>query len=259
MIRLKFFIIIIICVCSLSAAHAQTSTLDDVRLVQTYFRDAAVSGTTYGEGVFGFSDFDGINVLNIGVRAGVPIQQRFTIGGAIAFLNADPEVGDGESGISDLRVVGVYHFLTNSRTAFSAGGFLTLPIGKKELGQDEANFGIFGAVRHPVASQTVITGTASLDFLEGAPVEAGGWPGIFIGGDRETVLLLGGGVIHQINRQFNLIGELNLRTEGDFGLLTGGVDYELASGGRLRGSLGIGLDDGAPDVTLLLGFLHYFR
>lgn len=253
------FQIFVFSICSLTAVFAQTSTLDDVHLFQTFFRDASVPKTTYGEGVFGFSDFEGANILNIGLRAGFPIQQRFTLGGAIAFLNSDPEVGNGESGLSDLRVVGIYHFPSRSATEFSMGGFLTLPIGKEDLGQQEGNFGVFGAIRHPVARLTVITGTLSLEFLEGAPVEAGGWPTVLIGPDRETVLLLGGGVIHQINSQFNLVGELNLRTEGDFGLLTGGVDYELASGGRLRGSLGIGLDDGAPDVTLLLGFLHFFR
>ncbi|HEX9652286.1 MAG TPA: hypothetical protein VGA99_01115 [bacterium] len=251
--------IIIICFCSLGAVHAQNETLGDVHLFQTFFNDAAAPTTTYGEGVFGFSNFDGANVINLGVRAGFPINEQFTVGGGIAFLNADPDVGNGESGISDLRMVGIYHLPSRSATIFSVGGFLTLPIGKDELGQGEASFGAFGAVRHPVARQTVITGTLGLEFLKGAPVEAGGWPGVGVGANRETALLLGGGVVHQVTGAVSLVGELNFRTEGDFALLTGGVDYELASGGRLRGGLGIGVDDGAPDVSILLGYLHSFR
>lgn len=258
MLRIKFYIICV-CLCSITVLQAQNDTRDDVHLMQTFFRDAATPSTTYGEAVFGFSNYDALNAINIGVRAGFPVHQQFTVGGAIAFLNSDPDQGDGESGISDLRVVGIYHFPSRSHTEFSAGGFLTLPIGNEDLGQEEGNFGVFGAVRHPVARQTVITGTLSLDFLEGIPVGEGGWPAVFIGGDRETALLIGGGVIHQLTRQVNFVGELNFMTEGDFGLLTGGVDYELEGGGRLRGSLGIGLDDGAPDVTILLGFLHFFR
>jgi hypothetical protein len=251
---------VVLCLCSLGVANAQEGALSEVRLFQTFFRDAAAPSSPYGEGVLGFSNYENGSVLNLGLRGGFPVTEQITLGAGLAFLNSDPDVGSGESGISDLRVVGVYHLPTNAPASFSVGGFLTLPIGSDDLGQGEANFGGFGAVRYPVATSTVITGTLSLEFLEGAPVGAGGWPAIFVQSvDREVSLLFGGGVIHQLNSQFSLVGELNFATEGDFGLLTGGVDYQLQSGSRLRGNLGLGLDDGAPDVSILIGFLHALR
>ncbi len=77
--------------------------------------------------------------------------------------------------------------------------------------------------------------------------------------DRETALLLGGGIIHQINTQLTFVGELNLVTEGEFGMISGGLDYKLQSGGRLRGTLGLGIDDGAPDLAIVISFLHFFE
>lgn len=239
--------------------QGQSDTLDDIRLFQTFFQDAAVSNHPYGEGIFGFSDFDAASVINVGVRGAYPINPQFEIGGSLAFISADPDVGSGESGLSDLRITGRYHLHMDQPTQVTVGGFLTLPIGSEDVGQGETNFGAFGAVRHPLAPNTVLTGTISLEFLEGAPLRNGGWPGIVVANtDKETAILLGGGIIHKTSSQISLVGELNIVTEGDFAMLSGGVDYELRSGGRLRGTLGLGLDDGAPDLSLVFGFQHSF-
>jgi len=256
----RLLLLALFCWAGSSMVYAQNGALNEVHLIQSFFKDAAISDYSYGEGVFGFSDYEGASILNLGVRGGYPINPQFELDAAIAFLSTDPDNGDGESGISDLRVTGKYHLESGSETQFSVGGSITLPIGKDELGQGETNFGAFGAVRHPVAPRTVLTGLLAMEFLEGAPVGPGGWPGVLIfTGDRETVLTIGGGVIHQLNRQVHLIGEFTFLTEGDFGLLNGGIDYEMQSGNRLRGTLGLGLDDGAPDVTLLGTFLMAFN
>ena len=237
----------------------QNETLDDIHLFQTFFRDARVAEAAYGQATLGFSDFDGANVINLGVTGAIPVNPQFEIGGSIAFLNVDPNNGNGESGLSDLRMTGRYHFQSRNATKITAGGFLTLPIGKDELGQGETNLGVFGAVRHPIATSTVLTGTLSLDFLKRGIVGNGGWPGIAVlSAKRETTLLFGGGVIHQINTQLSFVGELNLVTEGEFGMISGGLDYKLKSGGRLRGTLGVGIDDGAPDLAIIANFIHFF-
>ncbi|NIR50569.1 hypothetical protein GWO43_18695 [candidate division KSB1 bacterium] len=257
---MKYLRIVTVAVCLISVQHLYSQgTLDDVHPFQSFFRDAAISDAPYIEGMFGFSNYDNLNVLNIGARGTYHFNSQFGIGASLAFLNFDPDVGDGESGISDLRVVGLYHFPTRTSVKISAGGFIVLPIGSEDLGQEEGNFGVFGAVRYPVTPGTVVIGSLSLDFLEGIPVEGGGWPVLFVGGDRETVLRFGGGVIHEITNEVSVVGELNFTTEGEFGLLTGGVDYALRNGGRVRGSLGVGLDDGAPDVSLIVTFLQAFR
>lgn len=257
--RWSYSLLILLCLFNTQVLLGQQETLDDTHLFQTFFQDAAVSESPYGEAILGFSDIDRLQVINLGVRGSIPINSQFEIGGSLAFLSSDQDFGNGESGISDVRVTGRYHFQTRQATKITAGAFITLPIGDEDLGQSELNLGVFGALRHPIAARTVITGTLSLEFLEGAPVRNGGWPRITVfGRDRETALLLGGGVIHQATEQFNVIGELNLVTEGDFALLSGGIDYKLQSS-RLRGTLGLGLDNGAPDLAIVVGFLHFFN
>jgi len=68
--------------------------------------------------------------------------------------------------------------------------------------------------------------------------------------DYDSNLLFGGGTIYKVNEQLNIVGELNIWSKNDYMMLSGGVDYLLGNG-RLRGALGIGLDDGAPDITLI--------
>jgi len=55
-----------------------------------------------------------------------------------------------------------------------------------------------------------------------------------------------------------LATELNIRTEGDYILLSGGLDYALQGGGRLRGALGLGVDNGAPNFALRGGYYFGF-
>jgi hypothetical protein len=47
-------------------------------------------------------------------------------------------------------------------------------------------------------------------------------------------------------------------TDPDYMNLTVGADYKLKSNIRLRGGLGLGLDDGAPDFMLFTSFLFFF-
>ena len=48
------------------------------------------------------------------------------------------------------------------------------------------------------------------------------------------------------------------KTDVDYGMLSGGVDYILNNSHRVRGFLGIGLDDGAADFTLFVSYLMSF-
>lgn len=223
--------------------HGQ-NYLNEVHLMQNFFRDAAVSSRPYGDAAFQFNDFDGGNNINIGIQGGLPVQSQFEMMAGWAFISFNPSVGEGESGLSDILVAGKYHLPANS-AQFSVGGFITLPIGEENLGQGNTNLGGFGAVRYPLAEATVITGAAGLNLLE-------------FGDDRELSLQIGGGIIHQLQEALHLVGELNIESETDFAMLSGGIDYALQTGSRLRGMLGIGLDDGAPDLSLLGTFLFSF-
>jgi len=238
---LIFFIMLIL---AGSFLYAQPDSKDDVHLFQTFFKDTPISPTPYGEGGLSFSDFGQGNAFQVSARGGYPFTPKFEMGAELSFINVSPDQGDGQSGVSDLLVSGRYN-ISSTNTKVSAGGFITLPIGSEDVGQGNTDFGAFAALRHPFTNKLVLTGTVGLEFLEFA-------------NNRETSLLLGAGLIYPTSDQLSIIGELNLQTQGDYMLLSGGLDYSMQAGSHLRGAIGVGLDDGAPDFIILGSFLHNF-
>ncbi|NTW50464.1 MAG: hypothetical protein HGB19_12190 [Chlorobiales bacterium] len=247
--KLRALLVVTMCFFAANTAFAQSETYDDTHLFQTFFEDASVNRNTYLQPFFSFSDFDGANALQFGAQVMFPIDGRFQLGGELSIINIDTKYGDGETGISDLKFVGRYS-LETGRTKVALGGYLTLPTGKAEVGQDNVNFGFFGAVRHPLANRLALTGTAMLEFIE--TVNRYGK------NDHKAGLVLAGGLIYQASSTVDLIGELDIKTAGDRSMFSAGVDYSTG-GGRLRGGLGLGLDDGAPDIMLFVGYLISFN
>jgi hypothetical protein len=236
---------------------------DDVHLFENFFRDATIAGAMYGEGGLVYDSYDGGNVLSLGAQGGYPIMPDLELNAALSFMSYSPDAGDGTSGISDLLVSGRYNVVPEN-TRISVGGYVTLPIGSEKLfGQNSLDFGAFGAARHPLDNGMVVTGTLGLDFYEAKTITVGDYK--IVNGqvvydtkeetDHETSLALGGGLIYPHSEQLNFVGEAVLHTKGDYFLISGGADYKLQSGGRVRGSLGIGLDSGAPDFSLSLSYL----
>ncbi len=218
---------------------------NDVRLFQTFFRDAAFAKRIYVQPLFEYAGFDGGNGVRLGVDGGIPVSSQFEIVSGLHFINLNPEVGKSRSGISDLPIFGKYYLdLDAGRTQVVAGGFITLPIGNDDVGQGNFDFGGFGSLRHPLAEGTVLTGTLGLNFQE-------------FGDDRETSLLVAGGLIYQAGPDFAVLGELNLETQNDVGLLTIGVDYQSGFSRHFRGMVGFGVDDGSPDFIFQVSLLNF--
>jgi hypothetical protein len=233
---------------ALIGLFGQSDTLDDVRLFQTFFEDAAVAETPYVEGFLTFADDDDSDGLALGAQGAGQVNEKIEIGGRLEYRDLDPDRGDSETGLSDLAVYGRFHLDLDIRA--TVGGVITIPIGDEDVGGDETNVGVFGAVRHPLDNGVVLTGALGLSSIEEEDR--------FGDDDRELSLLLAGGAIYELDDQFNLVGEVNVRTEEDVGLITGGLDYELSDSGRLRGALGLGFDDGSPDFNLQGGYLYLF-
>lgn len=228
-----------------SNGFSQADVRGDVHLFQNFLLDAPIASTFYGEGGLAYSTYEFFNAFQFGIRGGYPITPKFEMGGEISYINADPDQGDGESGISDLTVAGRYNVMSD-KANLSVGGYITLPIGSEDVGQSNTDFAAFGALRYPFSgSKLILTGTVALEFLEA-------------GDDRETSLLIAPGLLVPATPQLSFIGELNIRTEGEYMLLSGGLDYSLKAGSHLRGGIGLGLDDGAPDFLFLASFLHNF-
>ncbi len=233
-----------------SSAFGKPNTQDHIHLFQTFFEDAAMVKSSYGQASLRFSDFDYASTVFLPVQVVFPTGQYYHLnfGVEAGFLSIDPEVGDGNSGLTDLKFVGRYNFPTGA-TKVAAGGYVTLPIGSEDVGQSQLNIGGFGAVRHPLMNELTLTGTLMLEFVEQAGTED----------DREASLLFAFGAIYEVEPRLHLIGEINLKTGLDYGLLSFGADYVVSKQGSLRGVLGLGLDDAAPDVSLQVGYHHYFN
>ncbi|MBC2717479.1 MAG: hypothetical protein HF978_19400 [Desulfobacteraceae bacterium] len=224
-------------------AVIKNSTFDHVHQFQSFFEDSPISSTLYMDTGLSYGDYDHGSLFGLGTRGGYPILPKFEINGALNLLFVDFDHRDSESGLSDLYVGGKYNFY-DEKTKMSAGGYITLPIGSEDVGQDNFNYGIYCALRHPVNNKVVITGTAGLSIIEHP------WSS-----DDETSIALGGGCIYAESEQLYFIGELLIKTEIDYMMISGGMDYSLNNKNKIRSALGLGFDDGAPDVQLWLSFL----
>jgi len=227
---------------------AQVHPAQNVHLFQSHYRDALVTSSPYVDGGLEFDNYDHCNNFMLGFKAGLPVTPKFDVTTGLHFLKFSPDHGDGSSGLTDIWLSGKYRIenIFRSKTSFAAGGFVTLPVGDKDIGQNKFNFGTFGAIRHPLSKRFTLTGVFGLDFVEKAS------------GDQTSSLLFGTGLIYTYDQRLNFVGELQLQSEYDYSNLTVGTDYLIRKNGHIRGALGVGLDDGAPDFSILLSYLLTF-
>lgn len=250
MIR-RFVVAVLFLIAGLSLAQEKT---ESVNLVQTFFQDATIAAQPYGEGFLQYSTYEGdLSSIDFAVQGAFPVAPKFQLGGGIGFRSLSAN-NNSEGGISDLAVSGRYKVLTGP-TSIAVGGLATLPIGSEDIREGTFDFSFFGALRHALPSGPVITGSLGLEFEEVKKLEyIRNTNQLEEGSDYENGVLIAGGLIVPMQSGLNIVTELNIRTEGDYVLLSGGLDYALQSGGRLRGALGIGLDDGAPNFVLRGGY-----
>lgn len=254
-------LLLILLVFAIGTAFAQ-DTKDDVKLFQSFFFDSPITKTMYGQAGLHYASYDGFSSMNIGAQGGYGVNPNLEVGGALGFNKWSVEDGDGESGLSDLFVAGRYSLPLKNLKA-SAGAYVTLPIGKEEVGGGKLNFGAFAALRHPLSNGMVITGNVGLNFVEVKKVDYDFDPNTFKStkkesSDYENSIRLAAGLIYPVNPQLNVVGEWLMETEIDYMMLSGAADYKLSPTSRLRGGLGLGLDDGAPDFLFMASYLMTF-
>ncbi len=237
-----FSLCLIVMICS--DVFAQKLVKDDVKLFQNFYKDATVTNKFYIDPGVIYQNYENESVFDIGAQSGFRLVNRFEMNLGLAFRTYSN--GDSETGLSDLRVGGRYQFrgIFSSATAFAAGGFLTLPIGKEEVVQQLFHFGAFAAMRHALNRGFILTGSLGIDFWDNRD-----------GHDASLHLAIGS--IIPVNAKLSIVPELNMNTDPDYLNLTGAVDYKLKQSMRLRGGIGLGLDDGAPDFTLLGSMLFF--
>lgn len=224
-----------------SSAYTTTDDLTDVRPFEAWVTDATFTKGVDVEPVLVFGDSDGFSSLLAGARAAVWVAEGFELGGSWGFRSVDPSVGDSRNGLDDLAIYGRYELPVEADATIAIGAEFTLPVGEEDVGASNFDVNVFGAVRYDANGNATLFGHAGVQSIE-------------LGDDREAGLLLGGGVLVPLTEELALVSELNLATASEAASILGGVDYELPPGGHLRAAVGLGLDDGAPDFELRLGF-----
>ncbi len=243
--KLQIFICTLLAMLLFSSTNsfAQRDTFDDVRLFQSFFRDAPIAPNLYAEGSYTYSNFDFLDRTTIGAQAGYAPTPKIEIGGGAYYVNRMPvEVDQGTRALADVSVYGRYNFI-DEETKFSGGVFGTVPVGSKEIGEGNINFGVFSAVRHPVSEFVILTGTLGVDFLDTA-IE-----------DYEASINMGGGIIYEAGEDFFMISEFSIRSDLDYSAVSTGIDYRLLEFARFRLNLLLGVDQNAPDYGVKGGLL----
>lgn len=248
-----------ILVLGLLTSSCLAAGLRDVRLIQRPIEDAAYAEQAYMEGQFRYQDVDGgeSSILFGGLGA-VTVADDFEVGAFIGFKSTDPDVGDGESGLLDIDVYGRYNFKpiqTDAADIFATTGLLlSLPVGSEDLYEGTLDAEGFGAARFAFDT-FVLTGALGLRINGDYERDV---PGGVATADGELSIVLTGGGLLPVSDTVTLTGELDIETarfdRGDSDVrLTPGVDVLTGDALHLRGGVGIGLTDGAPDLELILG------
>ncbi|MBN1465617.1 transporter [candidate division KSB1 bacterium] len=263
----KKFTLALFSVIVISSVGLTKDRTDDVHLFQSFYRDATIASNPYGEAFANYGSYEYGSAFAMGVQGGFGVTPALELNGNLGYSSFSPEHGDGVSGLTDLTVAGRYLLHDDDGLRIAAGGLLTAPIGAEEAGYGKLNFGAFGATRYTLPNAMVITGTIGLDFYE--TITYTDYSFDFVNGEYSFVepeekteyknsLVLAGGLIYPQSDQLAIIGEILFKTDVDYGMLSAGVDYRLQANGHVRGAVGFGLDDGAPDLLLMLGYLMSF-
>jgi len=242
--QIIFFITLVILCLSLLA--------DDLAVKPefAYIEDARISEKLNFEGYIRINDHNNLNLAELHLLAGIPVSAKLELGAEWGFLSYYFE-RDGfkdQTGQSDLLIFGKYNFY-EEELLFTAGSFLTLPVGDEDIGQGNTNAGLWGSIRLPYSAEMELLTSLGIDYYEKYN-NAGN-------SNYDSRLNIKAGVLYQLDEYFTLIPEMQVITSIDYSLLSLAIDYKLNKVGNMRAAIGLGLDDGAPDLLIQLGLLYY--
>lgn len=240
-------------------AQGVASTSTD-RLFLSFAEEAVLADRQWWEGQLEFADLDPTDAVILrGVVALQPLED-LEFGGRVGFGNTDAPAGleDG-SGATDLDLWAKYVFRTQSEgTSFALGGIATIPTGDDSVGLGFDAFGIalFGSVRVAV-NDLIVSGNIGARLNDDGKVQ-----GFDLNG--RTSPFVAGGVLYPLSDRVSVVGELRFEDERFDGFdsdirMLGGLNWRLFSQGVVRAAVAIGLDDGAPDSQLIVGYAQSFR
>ena len=238
----------------------------DVHFFQFFNKDGAIDPNPYMDVGLGYYDYNRASSFTSGVQAGMSMLSMLQLDAEINFVHWDPDYDQQETGISDMLISVrclVADFGTEEHSQskisglqISAGGYVNVPVGSEDIEQGNLSLGGFGAARYPFKFGLVLAANVGLDYIE-----TNNWRST--ADDYEISLSLGVGAIYPLKENLSIVGELYKKTEIDYLLASGGIDYQFAFGGHLRAALGRGLTDtvygfGSTDLMLTCRFLYPF-
>lgn len=237
-----------------------TSTED--RLFDSFIEDATIVESQWWEGQIFYEDFDDLGVKRTAIRGIAAFQpwRDWEVGVRVGFGDSDvdsPLIDDG-TGATDLEAWAKYYLgIVGDNTEFVVGGTATVPTGDDSVGLGFDAFAIsgFGSMRYRMNS-LVITATAGAQFNQDGRIF-----GVDI--DGEVSPFIAGGVLVPVSDEVTFVGEARFAGErfdgsDSVGQLTAGVNLRVFERGQMRAALGLGLSDGSPDLSLIVGYATTF-
>ncbi|PIE71887.1 MAG: hypothetical protein CSA22_00580 [Deltaproteobacteria bacterium] len=250
-----------------SAQTVLAAVNQNTRLLQKAEWDGAVIVGNWLSGEFRYQRYDqDIDALVLGqtFATAFPRLPLLELGGRFWVINADYDDTDDEFGIGDIDCWGKYQFLSSGPLQVSGGMMLSLPLGSDKVLHPRAtgaiNMELFTAARYQVSREIIAIGHFGIRKNGDMDIDLAGVDWEL---DGEIQLELGGGVLVDLTPTLNVSAELNFASEpydsSDNDIeLTGGAEYLLQQNMSLTAGLGLGLDDGAPEAELIVGYTLSF-
>lgn len=231
----------------LTAIGFSQDSFDNIHLFQSFMRDATITMKDYDEAFFDFSNYEFRTQYAMALQGGFLAMDKIEINGRFGFGGLSIRDGESQSGLTDLTLSGRYSIHRKSPVKITAGAGITFPFGAENAGYGRFAMGGFGALRYTVNEKILITSSLGLDIIESD-----------LASDESSSLSLSGGVIYLFDENLGFVGELGYKSKLNYSLLSVGADYLLAKN-RIRGVIGIGLDEGAPDFKIQVGYIFSFQ
>jgi hypothetical protein len=242
---------------STSSASSASSThrlflrfVEDGAIVPSYWLEGQGRWQT-NTGAFGSDEGDAsqATVLSATGIFAMNVAEDFEFGGRIGLAHRDPDDGSGETGLTDTDIWGKFSISTDP-VVFSAGLLITAPTGSddKFLGTGETNIEFFGGLRKDLKKIT-LSGTIGARLnqdVDFGDVELEG----------NNSLLGGAAMIISAGQNLALILEYAFETPryentGNDSRIMGGFEWNMTDQLMVRGAVGTGLSNGAPDFDLI--------
>lgn len=226
------------------------------RLFQAFVEDAAVVPGGWVEGRYDYQNLEAGSRHQVGPLIAFKVVDNIEAGLRFGFARLTSDVGPDGSGLSDIDLFLKYRLPGRGSTRVALGALVKAPIADETegLGTGEPDAELFAALRADLEAVSLVlnAGVRYNGEPEASPV------------DTRHSLLAGAGLLLPASERTTFVIEAGFETKrfeggrADARLTIGVQVYGDRGRGGFRGAVGLPLNDGAPDGTLVLGaFLTY--